>query len=412
MTTQYKTFCISDVFSVKHVQKLKLPGRAYVMDKDIISEDGKTPYIAAISRNNGITGYSNYMPNNKGDCITLSTTADSSNTVFYQEDDFIGRQQIAEIRRKDGKPLGKQCGLYIATVIRGLTRQFNYVNKLTIDYLQQAMVSLPVTEAGTPDWRYMQEFIAGLEKDRIVDLEQEGVAELEQYLVATGLNDYALTDEELKTLSLSDSQGDEAENSSTVSGAPKEMREFKIADVFDLHKGQRLTKADQLPGDTPFIGSTENNNGATRYIGQKPIFTGNAITVSYNGSVGQVFYQEHPFWASDDVNVLYLKNHKLDRELFGYLGASLYRAGKAFSYTFKWNLARMRDTMLMLPIQTDTSGQPIIDPDYTYHPDGFMPDWKYMTEYIRAIEKLIIKDIVKFNAKRLKLMRTVMANAD
>lgn len=56
----------------------------------------------------------------------------------------------------------------------------------------------------------------------------------------------------------------------------------------------------------------------------------------------------------------------------------------------------MRDTMFMLPIQTDAAGQPIIDSAKMYHPDGFVPDWDYMTAYIRAIEKLIIKDVVDF----------------
>ena len=41
-------------------------------------------------------------------------------------------------------------------------------------------------------------------------------------------------------------------------------------------------------------------------------------------------------------------------------------------------------------------GQPVIDKDKAYHPDGFMPDWEYMAAYIRAIEKLVIKDVVDF----------------
>ena len=64
-------------------------------DTDVISEDGKYPYICAISTKNGVKGYSNIEPNNEGGCITLSTTADSSATVFYQPFPFIGRQQIA-----------------------------------------------------------------------------------------------------------------------------------------------------------------------------------------------------------------------------------------------------------------------------------------------------------------------------
>ena len=87
---------------------------------------------------------------------------------------------------------------------------------------------------------------------------------------------------------------------------------FKIADLFEIVKGKRLTRENQTTGTTPFIGSTELNNGITAYIGQQPIYNENAITVSYNGSVGQAFYQEKPFWASDDINVLYLKGKKLN----------------------------------------------------------------------------------------------------
>jgi len=73
-----------------------------------------------------------------------------------------------------------------------------------------------------------------------------------------------------------------------------QYRKFRIVDLFDIIKGKRLTRENQTTGSTPFIGSTENNNGITAYIGQKPIFKENAITISYNGSVGQVFYQEKP----------------------------------------------------------------------------------------------------------------------
>jgi len=62
-----------------------------------------------------------------------------------------------------------------------------------------------------------------------------------------------------------------------------------------------------IPGKTPFIGSIDSNNGLSNNIGQKPIHDGNTITVNYNGSVGEAFYQPKPFWACDDVNVLYPK---------------------------------------------------------------------------------------------------------
>ena len=158
---RYKEYKLGDVFSVESVNKLSIPGKNYIMDKDIIDKNGTVPYIAAISTNNGITGYSSkYEANNKGDCITLSTTADSSNTVFYQENAFIGRQQIAGIRRKDGQYMGHYIGLYIASIIKKITNSFNYSNKLTKDFLRNCIISLPVKTTLVPDFEN-PEILAG-----------------------------------------------------------------------------------------------------------------------------------------------------------------------------------------------------------------------------------------------------------
>ena len=62
-----------------------------------------------------------------------------------------------------------------------------------------------------------------------------------------------------------------------------------------------------ISGTTPFIGSTDSKNGVTALVGQEPIHEGNTISVAYNGSVVETFYQPVPFWATDDVNVLYPK---------------------------------------------------------------------------------------------------------
>lgn len=60
-------------------------------------------------------------------------------------------------------------------------------------------------------------------------------------------------------------------------------------------------------GSTPFIGAIDANNGQRQRVSAKPNHTGNTITVNYNGSVAEAFYQPVPFRASDDVNVLYPK---------------------------------------------------------------------------------------------------------
>ena len=175
---EFKKFKVKDVFDVSPVNRITEPNKSYIPDDEIIGQGGNTPYIAAISKNNGITGYSYREPNNMGDCVTLSTTAASPDTVFYQPDAFIGRQQMSAFRRKDGNPLGYGCGIYLATLVRKLTIGFNYGNKLTNDFLKNTTISLPVIESSDPDheytvddidWQDMERYIRAMEKVVIAD---------------------------------------------------------------------------------------------------------------------------------------------------------------------------------------------------------------------------------------------------
>jgi len=127
---------------------------------------------------------------------------------------------------------------------------------------------------------------------------------------------------------------------------------FRIDDLFELKKGKRLTKANMTQGETRFIGAIDSNNGLRQKIGQKPIHSGNTITVNYNGSVGEAFYQPKPFWASDDVNVLY---PKFELNVFsGLFISTVIRLEKfRFNYGRKWHLERMAASKIKLPSLKD-----------------------------------------------------------
>jgi len=86
---------------------------------------------------------------------------------------------------------------------------------------------------------------------------------------------------------------------------------FALGELFDIRKGQRLTKANMIPGNIPYIGASDTANGTTARIGETPIHEGGTISVSYNGSVAEAFYQPVDYWATDDVNVLYPKGFPL-----------------------------------------------------------------------------------------------------
>jgi len=146
-----------------------------------------------------------------------------------------------------------------------------------------------------------------------------------------------------------------------------EWKPFKLSTLFELRKGKRLTKAQMSEGDTPFIGAIDNNNGVSGYVGQMPIHQGNTITVNYNGSVAEAFYQAGPFWASDDVNVLYPK-FQLTTSIALFLVTIIQREKYRFNYGRKWHLDRMSQSEIRLPVTEEGK-----------------PDWAFMENYIKTL---------------------------
>ena len=85
-------------------------------------------------------------------------------------------------------------------------------------------------------------------------------------------------------------------NATCASLGYEKWASVKYKEIFDIRKGCRLTKAQMTSGITAFIGAIASNNGARQYVGARPNHLGNTITVTYNGSVGEAFYQPEPYW--------------------------------------------------------------------------------------------------------------------
>lgn len=124
-----------------------------------------------------------------------------------------------------------------------------------------------------------------------------------------------------------------------------------LSELFEIKKGKRLTKADQTVGDTVFIGATALKNGITGRIGQNAKHDGNTISLTYNGSVGEAFYQPEPFWASDDVNVLYPKGFQMTENIGLFFCTILRHEKQMWSYARKWNLDQMNATVIKVPFK-------------------------------------------------------------
>lgn len=145
-------------------------------------------------------------------------------------------------------------------------------------------------------------------------------------------------------------------------------KSYLLSDLFDIKKGRRLTKANMVPGTTPFISAIDSNNGLRQRVSVEPLHPAGVITVNYNGNgVADAYFQREPFWASDDVNVLYPK-FPIDVPVALFVCTIIRREKYRFSYGRKWGLERMKASAIKLPAR----------------PDG-RPDWKLMRRYMASL---------------------------
>ena len=229
------------------------------------------------------------------------------------------------------------------------------------------------------DITFIEDFIYRLESLHIAELEAERVAELSAYLTVSGLDNYELSEEELRVLRDYDN-GD------------IQLKEFKFSNIFNkIVQGRRLKKDDQLPGKIPFVMSGVTNNGIVGYI-SNPVasFRKNAITVDI---FGNSFYRNYNFGAGDDTGVYWNDKVEYSKLTMLYFTAAIQRAllGK-FSYGKKLRSSQSYNFMMKLPFKNDK------------------PDFDTMNILISAIQKLVIKDVVKYSDDKINATKKIVQN--
>ena len=147
----------------------------------------------------------------------------------------------------------------------------------------------------------------------------------------------------------------------------RSWKSYRLGDLFEVKKGARVVNNDLHRGTTPFIRPTAFNNGVDRHVSLPANHRGNTITVAYNGNIGEAFYQPVPYFAVDDINVLYPRFTMTPfRALF--LLPLIRREQYRYNFGRKWNLLRMRESIIRLPAAADGT-----------------PDWIFIERYMKSL---------------------------
>jgi len=359
-------FKIGDLFELK-------PTKNYGLTNDYLFQTaGSTPVLTNTSMNNGISGYVDLTPTEKGNAITFSDTT-TVDGVFYQPCDFIGYSHIQVMRPlKYTDNLNAEIYLYIITAFKKATvGLYNYGSKFNRENAEKTQIFLPVTCANLPDFDYMETYIKYMRKDF--------VALVEAYLTEAGLIDCELNSEEQEILAFEPQWG-----------------EFRVEDLFDtIKRGKRIKSLDRINGNLPFITAGTGERGFSSYIGnpEAEIFPENSLTIDMFGTV---FYRGYEYGADDHVAVLYNEAAEYSKEVLIYMGACIEKSisGK-FSYSRNFYASDAYDVVVLLPKTKNET-----------------PDFVYMESYINANKKLATANKIrgfdlKINAAKYIIQKRV-----
>ena len=359
---EWGEYKIGDLFEILSYKK------RFDANKVEVKETGLYPYVVRMSYANGQKGFIDEDNKFLNDGNTISFGQDTA-TMFYQEKPYFTGDKIKILKSKLARFNKSNAQFFLVSMRRAFSSFSWGSSSYSVNVIKEQKIKIP-TKHGEIDFDFMERFVAELEAQR--------VAELEAYLTATGLKDYELTAAEQKAL-------DDFENQRIS------WKTVTYQSAFDhIKQGRRLKKEDQLPGSIPFVMAGTTNTGVVNYI-SNPVasFPKNSITIDI---FGNAFYRSYAFGAGDDTGVYWNTQADYTSKQMLFFTSSMEKsiAGK-FSYGKKLRSSQSLDIKMYVPVINGN-----IDLDF-------------MDTLISAIQKLVIKDVVKYSDRKIEATKQVCA---
>ncbi|MDE6029495.1 MAG: restriction endonuclease subunit S [Clostridiales bacterium] len=160
----YGDFKVGKLFDIHPTKSYGLTNRILFKTK------GKTPVVVNSSIENGIGGYVDLEPTEKGNMITYTDTT-TSEGIFYQPNDFIGYSHIQGLYPLNNIEWSENSLLYFLSVFKKQAAgRFDYATKFNRKLAAEMVVQLPINSQGDIDFGFMDSFIQALKKLAIKDV--------------------------------------------------------------------------------------------------------------------------------------------------------------------------------------------------------------------------------------------------
>lgn len=334
------------------------------------------PFYGQATIDNGIISYNQLTKSVLNNHLGKPTILIHSNNqnIVYLETPFYLKDGHGATSVLQCEKLNRINQMFIiASIDKVIKRKFSYNNKATKIELKNTVIKLPVKNKKV-DFDFMESFITEIESERI--------NKLETYLIASGLNNYILTEKEKEVLQA-------FRNSEILRGGVIDnqlvtdlvWKEFNLEKLFGkATRGKRLKSDDRILGNLPFVTAGETDEGVSAFIGNNvTIFSENTTTIDMFGSAK---YRNYKYGGDDHIAVVHTQNLPKLASIF--VTTAIHKT----SYNGQFNYGRnfyAKDADLLnisLPVKENK------------------PDYKTMETLISAIQKLVIKEVVLYAERK------------
>lgn len=366
--SQWEEFKVSAIFTIHN-------GKG-ITKEEIEENPGKFTAVQSGEEDNGVLGkisreYCEAMSYtlSRKPCLTVARTGSAGFVSFQIDGCVVG--DSAKILLLDDEIASVELYIFLQTILSSNRFKYAYGRKVTESKYMSDIIKLPIkrNENGTPffddskkysdegyvpNWQWMENYIKSLHYKPLTtannksDILKFNVDEWKEFYISRTPTQSGLFD----------------------------IENCKCGSAGNLDDGN----------DINYIGAKKNDNGVMRKVAREEslVSKGNGIMFICDGegSVGYTNYMDEDFIGSTTTSIGY--DEALNPYVALFLVSILDKEKFKYSYGRKYR-AHINEVMIRLPIQKNIEGLPIIDNSKKYSKDGYLPDWTFMENYIKAL---------------------------
>ena len=323
MTNNWKFFLLLDLFDIRGTRTTPL------LELEEYGV-GKYPYVTTQATNNGIKGFYDFYTE-EGNVLTVDSAV--IGYCAYQPLNFSASDHVEKLVPKF--KMNEYIAMFLVTILNMEQYRYNYGRKRSQARIRTSSIKLP-EKNGKPYWDFMEVFIKKV-FTKLPPLPSKKSFHHQK----NHLND-------------------------------RQWSYFSLIDLFDIKKGERLTKYDRIAdeyGNIPLITASSENNGIVDYISflefkdSKKIFE-NKITIDM---FFNVFYQATQYFSDDNVHTL-IPKFETNSFINLFLVTLLKKHQLKYSYGRQARIHRIKKEKVKLPV-TEVG----------------KPDWDFMESYTKSL---------------------------